>query len=84
MNDAPMNSHDRVTADSIAERVTKLEELFTHLQRTVLDLNQVLIEHGQRVDAMQAKLAQLASAVEERVAEPARPFDPEAERPPHY
>jgi uncharacterized coiled-coil protein SlyX len=79
-----MNPNDRAAANALAERVTKLEELFTHLQRTVLDLNQVLIEHGQRVDAMQAKLAQIASAVEERMAEPARPFDPEAERPPHY
>ena len=79
-----MKPNNGAAADSVAERVTKLEELFTHLQRTVLDLNQVLIEHGQRVDAMQAKLAQIASAVEERIAEPARPFDPEAERPPHY
>jgi len=79
-----MKPNNGAAADSVAERVTKLEELFTYLQRTVLDLNQVLIEHGQRVDAMQAKLAQIASAVEERIAEPARPFDPEAERPPHY
>jgi uncharacterized coiled-coil protein SlyX len=79
-----MKPNNGAAADSVAERVTKLEELFTHLQRTVLDLNQVLIEHGQRVDAMQAKLAQIASAVEERIAEPARPFDPEAERPPLY
>ena len=77
-------SDDRMPIGDISERVTKLEELFTHLQRTVLELNQVLIEQGQRVDALQAKLAQLASAVAERVAEPARPFDPVAERPPHY
>ena len=79
-----MKPDDRIAAGAIAERVTKLEELFTHLQRTVFDLNQVLIEQSQRVDAMQARLGQLASAVAERTAEPARPFDPEAERPPHY
>lgn len=79
-----MESGERISIDSLSVRVTKLEELFTHLQRTVLELNQVLIEQGQRVDALQARLAQLASAVAERVAEPARPFDPVAERPPHY
>jgi uncharacterized coiled-coil protein SlyX len=79
-----MKSHDLAAPDALAERITKLEELFTHLQRTVLDLNEVLIKHGQRVDAAEARLAQLASAVAERTAEPARPFDPEAERPPHY
>jgi uncharacterized coiled-coil protein SlyX len=75
------NDHDRL---ALAERLTKLEELFTHLQQTVLDLNQVLIAQSRRVDALEAKLGQVASSVAERAAEPERPFDPEAERPPHY
>jgi len=54
-----MKPADRPPADALAERVTKLEELFTHLQRTVFELNQVLVEQGQRVDTLQARLDQL-------------------------
>lgn len=68
----------------IADRVTKLEELFTHLQRTLLELNEVVIECHRRTDLLEEKLSRLASAVAEQVAGPERPFDPEAERPPHY
>jgi uncharacterized coiled-coil protein SlyX len=75
------NDHDRLGS---AERLTRLEELFMHLQQTVLDLNQVLISQSRRIDALEARLAQLASATAERAAEPAPPFDPQAERPPHY
>lgn len=71
-------------ANQIADRVLKLEELFTHLQRTLLELNEAVIECHRRTDLLEAKLSRLASAVAEQTAGPERPFDPEAERPPHY
>ncbi len=71
-------------ANSLDGRVTKLEELFTHLQRTLLELNEAVIECHRRTDLLDARLSRLASAVVEQTAGPERPFDPEAERPPHY
>ena len=54
------------------------------MQRTVLDLNEVVIECQRRIDTLDAKLLRLADSVAEQAAGPDRPFDPEAERPPHY
>lgn len=78
----PSEAYD--PTNSLAERVTKLEELFTHLQRTLLDLNEVVIDCHRRVDLLDAKVSRLVDAVSEQSAGPERPFDPEAERPPHY
>ena len=79
-----MCSQHHSNIEPLAERITRLEELFTHLQRTVLDLNEVVIECQRRVDALDAKVLRLADSVVEQAAGPDRPFDPEAERPPHY
>lgn len=77
-----MDNPDR--SDPSAERLTKLEELFTHLQQTVLDLNQAVIECHRRIEAVDAKVSRAVETLAERAADPERPFDPEAERPPHY
>lgn len=79
-----MSSEANEPSNLLAGRVTKLEELFTHLQRTLLDLNEVVIACQRRVDLLEARFTRLAGVVAERTAEPERPFDPEAERPPHY
>lgn len=71
-------------AQQLATRVTDLEMLFTHLQRTVHDLDQVLVQQQRRFDAMEQTLRRLTHDLESvsGVVEPRR--DPVEERPPHY
>jgi len=47
------------------ERLMNLEMLFTHLERTMADLNTVLLEHGKRLDQLVSRLDQLATEGEE-------------------
>ena len=68
---------------SSAERLTQLEELFTHQQQLLADLHEALLQL--RADQEQLKsnfqkgLGRLESLVEDHLAAP----DPD-EKPPHY
>jgi uncharacterized coiled-coil protein SlyX len=69
---------------SPTERITELEGLFTHLQRTMKDLDQVVIEQARRIVQLERELNLLAGelrAVRDFSREPRRPED---EIPPHY
>ncbi len=48
----------------LAERITNLEMLFTHLERTLADLNTVLLEHGRRLDELHARFERMQSQPE--------------------
>lgn len=78
-------SHD--TDDRLASllrRTHELEERYTHLQRTVEDLNEVVIDQGRKIDQLERHMALYArqlGALSERVPEP-RTL--EEDRPPHY
>jgi uncharacterized coiled-coil protein SlyX len=48
----------------LAERIMNLEMLFTHLERTLADLNTVLLEHGRRLDDLHARLERMQSQPE--------------------
>lgn len=62
----------------------ELETLYTHLQRTVGELDGVVLDQQRQIDALERKVAALklelstlaSSVVEER--------KPEDEKPPHY
>ena len=43
------------------KRITELEFVVTHLQKTIQDLNEVIIEQGKRIDTMQREVRLLAS-----------------------
>lgn len=45
----------------LAARLTELEMLFMHLQRTVQDLNDVVLHHGEQLDQLDRRLAALAA-----------------------
>jgi len=68
----------------LTARVTELEEALTHQQRTVDDLNQVVLQQERRIAAFEATIARLTSelatlsdsAIERRTLED--------DRPPHY
>lgn len=66
------------------ERLIHLEALFTHLQRTVQELDQVIVDQSRRIDLLHRDLKLLASdvrSVRDASREPRRPED---EIPPHY
>jgi uncharacterized coiled-coil protein SlyX len=66
------------------ERLTKLEELFLHLQRTVQELDQAVIEAHKRMDAIEAQQRWTARQLDTLASESEAPRRPEDEKPPHY
>lgn len=70
--------------ESLLDRIAELEGLFTHLQRTVQDLDQVVFQQHRRLDVLDARLARLSASLEAMAAPQAPPTELEDERPPHY
>jgi len=65
-------------------RLVQLEELFLHLQRTVQDLDGVVLAQQKSLDAMERRIAQLTAHVETVSRAVAEPRDALDEKPPHY
>ncbi|MEI6527714.1 MAG: SlyX family protein [Planctomycetota bacterium] len=69
---------------SSAERLTDVECILMHLQQTLTDLNQVVIEQGKSITKLERELKQLASDFRQ-VRDTNRPTrSAEDEIPPHY
>jgi len=64
----------------LAARVTELEELFTHFERTVQDLNEVVLGVQNRLDTLEKRLEKLSKISESGADARSLPD----ERPPHY
>jgi uncharacterized coiled-coil protein SlyX len=80
-----MPNADPPFAEDIQRRLSELETLLTFLQRTVEDLNAVILQQQRRLDSQEKELARLratVSNVADSIAEP--PRKPEDEKPPHY
>jgi SlyX protein len=76
---------DRKPSDErLAARVTELETLCTHLQRTVGELDEVVLAQQRQIDALVRSYERLAAGVESISAQPTAPLKPEDEKPPHY
>lgn len=66
------------------ERVTEVECILMHLQKTLLDLNQVVIEQGRSIDKLKREIKQLAVDFRQ-VREANSPTRTAADEiPPHY
>lgn len=65
-------------------RVTELESLFTHLQQTIKDLNQVVLDQQRQLDATERQLSRILRDVMSLSAGVAEPRTAEEEKPPHY
>ncbi|MFO0012899.1 MAG: SlyX family protein [Planctomycetota bacterium] len=66
------------------KRLTELETLFTHLQRTLHDLDQIVVDQSRRIAHLEREVRCLANdfrTVRDMNREPRRPED---EIPPHY
>lgn len=68
----------------LAERITNLEILFTHLEQRAQALNDVLLDAMARIDALERQLRVVADRHQELEGRLQEPRDPLAEKPPHY
>jgi uncharacterized coiled-coil protein SlyX len=80
MNTSP-SSDDR---SRLAVRLAELEMLFTHLQRTVGELDQVVLAQQRQIDVLERRLAALGNAVTAISGILTDERKPEDEKPPHY
>jgi uncharacterized coiled-coil protein SlyX len=71
-------------AQQLIVRVTDLEMLFTHLQRTIQDLDGVVRQQHRRIDTLEQAITRLAAQVQGVVGVVDPDRAPEDERPPHY
>lgn len=70
--------------ESMQERITEVECILMHLQKTVVDLNQVIIDQGKSIDKLQREIRQLAMDFRQ-VREASSPTRTAADEiPPHY
>ena len=68
---------------SDTDRITELEIRFSEQQKTIDDLNEVVLEQGKRIDLLESRLTMLKAKLD-AFAEPGL-VDPRAsEKPPHY
>ena len=70
--------------DALASRVVELETLVTHLQRTLGELDQVVLAQQKQIETLTRQLAALRGQFAALVDPPEPPRNPEDERPPHY
>jgi len=71
------------SADRLEATVTKLQEAVTFQQRTIDDLNEVIIELRADLDRLQQTTTAQQSRIEWLAANAATDIDPD-EKPPHY
>src|SRR6185437_1368907 len=83
-NTSEMISDQVPSNDRNAERLTQLEEFCTFLQRTVNELDQVVLSQQRRIDSLEARLSRLTSHLERVTEQAYNPPLPEDEKPPHY
>jgi uncharacterized coiled-coil protein SlyX len=85
MNDQtpPTANESQAALERLADRVTELELINTHLERTVEQLNAALLDQSRQVQSMQLQLNKLSAWVE-AAGSSSQPFKPEEEIPPHY
>ena len=79
MNEPTPNHLKHLTA-----RVTGLEEILTHFERTLVELDEVLRHIQTRLDTLESRFGNLTRNVETMATPPAEERSAEDERPPHY
>jgi uncharacterized coiled-coil protein SlyX len=80
-----MTDTDSQSNQDLEHGQSEIESVVTYLQRTVDELNSVILEHQRRIDSQEKELARLralfTNLVDSIVEVPRRPED---EKPPHY
>lgn len=81
----PDASDDRSSPSPVEQRLRDVEELYMHLERLVRDLDQVVVEQGRHLAALDHKLRGLGELVQGiSAAQSGPPGNPLDEKPPHY
>lgn len=70
--------------EALAARVTELETLFTHLQRTVGELDQVVLAQQKRLESLEGKVAAMRADLNAVSRSGGEERTLEDEKPPHY
>jgi len=70
--------------DRLEARVVEMEVLFTHLQRTLGELDQVVLRQQKQIEALERTAKNLGESVGQLSAGPPEERKPEDEKPPHY
>jgi uncharacterized coiled-coil protein SlyX len=68
----------------LSARMTELEGVFTHLQRMVQELDQVVLAQQRRIEVLEAQVLRLAAGFVALSGPSEPPRTLEDERPPHY
>jgi uncharacterized coiled-coil protein SlyX len=80
-----MTNSESQSNQDLQDGQSEIESVVTYLQRTVDELNSVILEHQGRIDSQEKELARLramfTNLVDSIVEAPRRPED---EKPPHY
>ena len=71
-------------ADRLPERVIELEALFTYLQRTVSELDQVVLAQQKRLELLERKVDAVGVELNSVSSAMTQERKPEDEKPPHY
>jgi uncharacterized coiled-coil protein SlyX len=79
MSNEPAQSDPRLT-----ERLTSLEVVVTHLERTIHDLDEAIRARNKQIDLIERTLSQLRLEVGVLREGPPEVRTPEEEKPPHY
>ena len=66
------------------ERSHDLETRYTHLQHTVEQLNEVVVEQAKKIDSLERKLAVLVRQFSSLADRDVEPRSLEDDKPPHY
>jgi uncharacterized coiled-coil protein SlyX len=74
-------SADLHCTEHLFRRVTELEVLFTHLQRTVQDLDKAILDQQKQIDAFRNELSRIMGTLDQLAEMTVETRD---ERPPHY
>jgi uncharacterized coiled-coil protein SlyX len=77
-------AENTVNLKSNESRLTSLEELVTHLERTAQDLNDVLLAQQKRIEQLDQQMILLRGEVDRALTDTTQPPRLEDEKPPHY
>ncbi len=69
---------------ALAARLTELETLFTHLQRTLVELDKVVFEQAKHIESLERQFVRVTGDLGALRGAVAERLKPEDEKPPHY
>jgi uncharacterized coiled-coil protein SlyX len=72
------------SVEQLSQRVVDLEALFTHLQRTLGELDQVVLAQQKRLEVLERKVTAVGAELNSVAGSITEERKPEDEKPPHY